>query len=248
MFFRTMTILAAMAASAGAALAEPIGWSYSTTPSTGLTHPGNFNTHPFLEGFGGGGVDGALDFTLNPAAVALLCSQHVRLAGLSPWVSLPTKYSDPSFYPSDRVAFFDPHGTGSGEAYSIGVTIVDAKSGQAGVVYVAGLMSGYYTPGGSYLANAFTSPATQTLTLGGTEYTIGLATFTQPGAAYLRGSGLPLPPEVGCIDVTVTPTVSAQVATPEPGTLALAGIGAGVAFGLRFLRRRFTAFVSAQRI
>ncbi|OWK40842.1 PEP-CTERM sorting domain-containing protein [Fimbriiglobus ruber] len=125
--------------------------------------------------------------------------------------------------------------------YSLTLNLTDGATGQTGSVTIAGVLQGSFdvnqyllgNASGNPLGNLFTSPATQTLTLGSTQYTVSAAAYTEPTVPQPAGYSF----VGGGIDVTVTPMTIGPT-TPEPGTAALAGLGlAGLGLVGRFRRR-----------
>jgi hypothetical protein len=126
--------------------------------------------------------------------------------------------------------------TFTSQGYGLTLHITDNASHTAGDLTFSGALSGTLGSTNS-LTNKITGPTSQSLTLGGNQYTAAVGLFVPP----LPGS----PGRIGA-NVTVTgpgtppPPVSS---VPEPSTLLLAGIGA-CAVGLRTWRRRRRALVA----
>jgi hypothetical protein len=112
--------------------------------------------------------------------------------------------------------------------YSLTMNLTDSASGQSGSVTFTGALSGTFSTTSSNVANTFTGPTSQQLTLGGHVYTITIGPYAPPGPPGAANSG----------------TISAHVAvddnggggggsgggggggdSPEPSTLVLSGLG-----------------------
>lgn len=125
---------------------------------------------------------------------------------------------------------YDPS-HGATRTFAVGVALTDAASGQTGTVTFAGQGGEDITFNPDWYStiqtrDAFaelTGETEQSLTLGGTEYTVGLRAVSRDGV----------------VDFYADVRAGAVAAAPEPGTLALAGIGLFPLFA-RVARRRMT--------
>jgi hypothetical protein len=111
--------------------------------------------------------------------------------------------------------------------YSLSLTIFDQASGKNGTLSFGGVFNGTLSTQQANLTHKFTSLATQSVTIGGNLYTVSLA-VAPPGGPNNNVAG----------SITAAATVSVSQA-PEPGTLALAGLGlSGMSLGGWLKRRR----------
>jgi hypothetical protein len=207
--------------------AGPIpSWSYWANPDGSLVSPNPIDfpvgppLGPYLQGDSAPGTIGVLEFDPVTSPVAEQGTRTVRLARVWEREAVTTAGQDRVDIPAAD--------------YSLLLNVIDAASGQTGVVPVSGRVSGFFTADSSAIENRFDVPGTlAVLKLGDTEYRVSSAAFVEPG-----------PPSDGVangeIDVTITP-LGASVNTPEPATLLLAGIGGAVVAGRRWLWRRHTA-------
>src|SRR5262249_22266486 len=105
---------------------------------------------------------------------------------------------------------------------SFTLQLQDAASKATGSVTFSGFFSGSITGNNAQIQLAFTSPSTETLTLGGNKYTVALGTYTPPGPPGASNAG-----GLNAF-VTVAPTSGAGgggvAGVPEPATLTLAGL------------------------
>lgn len=116
--------------------------------------------------------------------------------------------------------------------YSLTLTLTDVATMQSGALTFTGKIDGWLTAQSSYLRNTFTGITTQQVVLGNSRFTVTIDGYTPPG--------IPGSTNSGSISAKASVTVESIVQVPEPGTLALAGIGATsfVGFALRRSRRR----------
>jgi hypothetical protein len=111
--------------------------------------------------------------------------------------------------------------------YSLKIDLLDIASGKTGSLTFTGQMQGSFSLTSANVSNTFLAPATQSLRLGDTLFTVALNAYTPPGPANEGNKG--------SIGATV---IVANV--PEPATLMLAALGFGMAglAGWRSRRRR----------
>ena len=114
--------------------------------------------------------------------------------------------------------------------YTLTLFLTDTKTGMSDQMYFAGKFSGKLSAGSSQLTHEFIAPEEVTKEIGSRIYTVKIGPVVMPGN--------PTSGKVGSIGAMATITVAA----PEPGTLALAGVGLGAAGGgwlsRRAVRRR----------
>jgi hypothetical protein len=113
--------------------------------------------------------------------------------------------------------------------YTLTLHLTDDFSGQEGTLTFSGKINGTLTRFSSNLTNTFDSPQTQVLDLGHSRYTVTIGPFVPPGQ--------PGSTNRGSIGASVTVDLSP---TPEPSTLALAGVGLTL-LGVRGWRKKWRA-------
>jgi PEP-CTERM motif len=127
------------------------------------------------------------------------------------------------------IQHFDMPAQFTNAAYTLSLKLTDEPSGQSGVFTFQGLLNGTAWKHGSLITNTFVGPTTETMVLGNEQYTVALGSFVPPGP--------PGPENAGTIGATITMQPLSTQATPEPSTLALAGLGL-VLTGLTTWRKR----------
>lgn len=122
-------------------------------------------------------------------------------------------------------------------AFSFTLQLEDLASHATGTATFAGFFSGTLTANSANILANFTSPMTQTLTVGGNTYTVTLGTYTPPGPPGSTANA-------GSLNAVITPTAgnggghtSGGGSSPEPSTLVLVSL-AFPYFGLAGWRRR----------
>jgi hypothetical protein len=117
--------------------------------------------------------------------------------------------------------------------FTFTLQLQDLASQQTGSVSFSGFFSGALTANNANIKANFTSPTTETLTLGGNTYTVALGTYSPPGP--------PGAVNAGSLNATVTVTPGTggghTSSTPEPSTLVLISF-AFPCLGLTGWRRR----------
>jgi hypothetical protein len=130
----------------------------------------------------------------------------------------------------------DPSTLSANGGYQLNLTIKDTASQQSATLSFLGKLSGTFSSVSSNLTNAFLSPVSQSVTLGGNLYTITLEKYLPPGppGAKLRGA-------IGAAVTVSGPGGNPKPSSvPEPASLLLCGIGLVVTLaGCR--RRRSSA-------
>ncbi|MFO0880642.1 MAG: PEP-CTERM sorting domain-containing protein [Gemmataceae bacterium] len=123
----------------------------------------------------------------------------------------------------------DTFGPGDGN-YSLSVWLKDIDSGLSGTLTFTGKLQGQFSQLNSLVSNTFNSPTVQSILLGYTTFIVRLDSYTPPGPSNQLNLG-----SIGAT-VEVSSLKPAQN-TPEPSSMALAGLGLGAA-GLAAWRRR----------
>jgi hypothetical protein len=104
--------------------------------------------------------------------------------------------------------------------YSLVMHLTDDTSGETGDLTFTGSLKGPVAKNSANVANTFDAPLTQTITLGGLLYVVTIGPYTPVGPPGGRQGAIGA--HVSCV--------------PEPGSMALLGVGALPLVGL--LRRR----------
>lgn len=127
----------------------------------------------------------------------------------------------------------DTFGASSGN-WSVNLVLKDVASGQTTKVPLtfSGKFGGSLSTQNSNVTNTYT-PQTQTVTLGNFTYTVSLTSYTPPAPQGAKNSG-----SISAhIDVTQA-SGSISSVTPEPGSMALAGLGVTFAGLIAWRKRR----------
>ena len=129
------------------------------------------------------------------------------------------------FNPGATPTTFTPYTS----SFDYSVTVTDVDSGDSGAVTATGTFQGMYVGGGNAAVNAQLigyTVAPSVLNLGGTTYVISTAASAGPGSS----------DDLGVLRLNVQ-------AIPEPGSMALVGVGIVGLMGLRWRRRLQTETV-----
>ena len=171
------------------ARADPIQWSYNWTPST-------------LKEAANAGGSGYLSLT-NESTKSATGSSNTVVTNIRTFSTSP--FNTPDVYNHVPISFT--------------LQMQDAASKATGSVTFSGFFSGSITGNNSQIQLAFTSPSTETLTLGANKYTVALGTYTPPGPPGASNAG-----GLNAF-VTVAPSSSGGGGgVPEPATLTLASL------------------------
>jgi len=117
--------------------------------------------------------------------------------------------------------------------FSFTLQLKDLASAATGTVNFSGFFSGTLTANNANIKANFTSPTTETASLGGNTFTVTLGTYTPPGPPGVANAG--------SLNATVTVKPGngggGGIGTPEPSTLTLAALALPFT-GLAGWRRR----------
>lgn len=197
-------VLGVLVGAAADLRAEPIAWSSESFVTTYEVGPGGQirDTHGFI------GV---------PSAGAAGISVGLQLSGTSPTqlqgpASIVATTVSPLYLPDDEgLSFdFDPFST-----FEIHLALTDQASAASGMLTFTGYFDGEISDTSLTVTPVFTGPQTQSLALGGNEYTVTIGSFVSP--EYPDGADGSISAQV-----EVTPLAAES---PEPSTLALTGLG-----------------------
>jgi hypothetical protein len=123
----------------------------------------------------------------------------------------------------------DPHhlDTFTHKGYTLTLKLIDDVSHQSGTLVFKGEFNGTVSSTSANIINTFTSLLTRSIVLGDNLYIATMNSFVPPGPPGASNSG-----SIGAhVDVTV-------VHLPEPASLTLLGLGAGVFLLVRRRRKR----------
>jgi len=186
----------ALGLAASSAQASPVQWAYNWTTTT----PQVFATDPF---------SGYVQLNMQPAGTAM-GSAAIGAAGFQSFstasVTNPADFSKAPF--------------------NLTLQIHDNNNGLNGTLNFTGVMNGKLDSNRSGINVKYTTPMTQSVTLGNDTFTVRLQTFPPGAPGSIVGGGVTADVHVGQVNQT-----------PEPSTLALAGLGV-TGLGLGWLKRR----------
>jgi len=103
--------------------------------------------------------------------------------------------------------------------YTLSLYLFDTASAQSATLSFTGQLSGTLSAQSSILTNTFTGLTTQSVQLGDNLYTATVGPYAPPGVPGSQNSG-------GiAAHATITVATITSIDTPEPSTIALAGLG-----------------------
>ena len=123
----------------------------------------------------------------------------------------------------------------SNDAYTLSLTITDEPSGKSGVLSFHGELDGTAWKHGSKITNTLTGPLTQTIALGNEQYKVTIGPYVPPGPPGVGNAGA-IGATINVHDLSNSPS-----GTPEPSTLALAGLGLVITGVAGWRKRRLAA-------
>jgi hypothetical protein len=137
---------------------------------------------------------------------------------------------------SSTALISSPETLTSNGAYSVSMMLKDATSGQTATLTFTGKLGGNFSSVNSNVTNTFTGQSTETVTLGGNTYTVGLTGYTPPGPPTANNAG----------SISAHVTVSSNLgngtgaSAPEPSTMVLSCLGLTLAGAASWRKRRRT--------
>jgi hypothetical protein len=144
--------LLAVLTPAGQLRADPVAWSYSSSPASGL----------IAADIGGSGS-------------VTLSGQPLQNAFGNSFIVVSTVSLSSTASPGT------PDVMSTNGSYQLNVFIKDATSGQSNTLTFSGKLSGSFSSLSANLSNSFTALASQTTSLGSNTYTVTLDSFVPPG-------------------------------------------------------------------
>src|SRR5262249_12101035 len=117
--------------------------------------------------------------------------------------------------------------------YSLTLTLHDGASGQSGSLTFSGTFGGWFNASSASITNKFNQPITQELKLGQDLYAVTIGSFKSPGSPSSGTFG-----RIGADVLVSGPGTTPPSAAPEPGTLALAALGASALAARQWWQRR----------
>jgi hypothetical protein len=217
-FILTGATIALLLGSAGGALAGPVGYSYDweVSPNKISSDPGSYPPSA--------PTDAGMGHLHLQDMGQRFATGSTNVVATRVWVTSMAPYSLPAHFSHDD--------------YTLSLTLTDKPSGKTGVVTFTGELDGTAWKHGSNITNTFTGPLTQTITLGNDVYTVTLGAYLPPGPPGRKNKG--------GIDamIAVVPLSGSPPATPEPSTLALAGLGLTLTGFAAWRKRRSLALAT----
>jgi hypothetical protein len=127
--------------------------------------------------------------------------------------------------------------TFSNAAYSLTITLKDDASNKTGSLTFMGAFNGTLSGNSAKITNMFTGLTTQSITLGGNQYTVTMTSYVAPGGPNAFNSGA-IGASVSVSNLGIgEPQGGPPSQAPEPASLLLAGLGGAALLGWRVRRR-----------
>jgi hypothetical protein len=123
----------------------------------------------------------------------------------------------------------------SNGAYSVSMTVTDAASGQSATLTFTGKLGGSFSSVNSNVTNSFTGQTSDTVTLGGNNYTVTMGGYTPPGPPTANNAGS-ISAHVAVAPASGTGHGAGNA--PEPSTLVLSCLGLTFAGAASWRKRR----------
>jgi len=211
---------------------NPIAWSYQVEPSR-TTIPADWGPLPLM---GSHGAPILWPPFPGPSSLHLSDGGLQQAAGSSDIIAARV-WAD-----SNAPAWWRAHFTNA--AYRLSLILTDEASGKSGVVTFKGLFNGTLWRNGANISNRFIGARSQTLILGLDVFTVTIGPYLAPGPHGWWDSGAIgahvdvhfLEPPPWGLKAGAVQSGSAPVQSPEPSSLALAGMGLS-ALGLMAWRK-----------
>ncbi len=215
--FLFAAVLGCLLVAGAGATAGPITWNYSGAGGAAgggevVLVSGPGDPHDFQDG-------------VNVIAVPLASGAgSVQMAGSS---NITVVKLQTFFYSDFESSFFYHAG------YQLSLFLADDASHAWRQLFFTGMFNGWFSPTQAHITSTFTGPTTQTLSLGKNLYTVTIGPYVPPGP--------PSTGQLGSFGAHVAVQPSGVKPTPEPSTMALAGLGlacCGLWAGRRWQSRR----------
>jgi len=203
-----MLLTTGAGARATSILPDDVTWTYTFTTTPGAV---------FADGNPGAGVN----FTVSQPGQSANGSSDIVAANL-------TEFSTATVANPDKLA------TNGNYAVSLQIQTSVAGPIQTATFDFTGKLSGTFSANNSNVSNAFGPNSTQTVQLGGYNFTVSLTSYTPPGPPNAPDST-----SSGAIGAHVTVSaITPTQTTPEPSTILLSGLGLSLLGGATWRKRR----------